>query len=309
MKQNNKKEEEPKTYALVRACGACHLWMPATWCLLHVLVAVPDGMNVGTLTLVTLERTLVGITDICHCGSRLAFKACALGVSMPLLFLLLLLCKILPGMMRGPTDSALQKSIAVHLGASKARAASSPASIFVVGSAVDGCLGGHLGGIYPGSQCGDCDRAQAAAPARQAPGSGPPQQGQEDPTAPEAQPGKPQRQRGLGQKDSPASEQTSSVGHSSGGLAVAPASSRSLGGAAPLEPVSSRSIGGATPGHTDNREGPEGAVLGFQPITLTLGWCSVSDWQERCTPDVQGWALIPLGSGLCTEHCQAHLRK
>ena len=98
----------------------------------------------------------------------------------------------------------------------------------------------------------------------------PPSKDKEDQPAPEAQPGKPKHQRGLGQKDSPGSEQTSSGGHSSDGLAVAPASSRSLGGAAPLEPVSSRSIGGATPGHSDNPEGPEGAVLGFQPITLTF---------------------------------------
>ncbi len=104
----------------------------------------------------------------------------------------------------------------------------------------------------------------------------PPSKDKEDQPAPEAQPGKPQRQPGLRQKDSPGSEPTSSVGHSSGGLAVAPDSSRSLGGAAPLEPVSSRSIGGATPGHSDNPEGPEGAVLGFQPITLTFRyWCSV----------------------------------
>eukprot|EP00891_Asterochloris_glomerata_P006227 jgi/Astpho2/6227/Aster-03635 len=98
----------------------------------------------------------------------------------------------------------------------------------------------------------------------------PPSKDKEDQPGPEAQPGKPQRQPGLRQKDSPGSEPTSSVGHSSGGLAVAPDSSRSLGGAAPLEPVSSRSIGGATPGHSDNPEGPEGAVLGFQPITLTF---------------------------------------
>ena len=98
----------------------------------------------------------------------------------------------------------------------------------------------------------------------------PPTKHKEDQPAPAAQPGKQHHQRGLGQKDSPGSEQTSVDGHSSGGLAVAPASSRSLGATAPLEPVSSRSIGGATPGHSDNPEGPEGVVLGFQPITLTF---------------------------------------
>ena len=98
----------------------------------------------------------------------------------------------------------------------------------------------------------------------------PPSKDKADQPAPRTQPGKQQQQRGLGQKDSPGSEQTSSDDHSSGGPAVAPASSHSPGGAAPLEPVSSRSIGGATAGHSDNPEGPEGAVLGFQPITLTF---------------------------------------